>query len=131
MGNDSERTNERGGLIMNKITITLKDTMQSLIDDGYQLKINKRNRIPFSISRERYEYKIDDVGLPTRIYKAAVRGRVKTVGELIDFLNSADPTKLEKVGAKTIKEGRMRLLEWNWEQMDDIGKARYIQTLFA
>ena len=107
--------------------MTLKKTIETMVANGYKLK-EDAGKIQFSIKK--YDTDVRELKLPTRAENAIARNHIKTIGELIDYF-SGGIQSLKGIGTKTIKETKLAIIEWYWNQLDEKGRAAYLQTLFA
>lgn len=109
--------------------MTLMETIARLMAEGYELKRNSQGNINFPVPKNIYRKFVSDVEFPKRIENYSLRNKVYSIDEMIDLFNAGD--KLKGVGKETIKDAKVNILETVWESLDEVGRAKYLQKIFA
>lgn len=107
----------------------LSATIDKLVSEGYVLKVVDNNVVNMGIKQ--VNTRVEDLDLSTRALNAIKRNGINTIEELIDMMNSALYRKVIRgMGNLTKKEIRNALIEWNWSNMNETQRVKYLQTIF-
>ena len=86
-------------------------------------------RVTIPLSTQTCNISIKDMELSVRSYNALMAQGATNLGALVDLINSGKLNDVRNLGAKSIKEIRLRTFEYSYEALSEQEKKSFLENL--
>lgn len=111
--------------------MTLMQTIDALLEEGYQLKKQEgTTEIVFPLETKRLNVSIAELNIKNKALRLLILCKCVSVNDVVDMIKIGFP-KVTGVGTTTIKEIKNAVLDWYYSTLSPIEQAAFIKEIFV